>query len=110
MWQDSASVFGTTRLARQFTPLDLFRLDVFVHVFRFTADERLICLNGAVQFLKTAGLHRFADAMQHEPCSFLSDSKGTGQFDGSLDAILGVCDAPDGDKSFIEPQRRVLAE
>lgn len=88
-------------------PLDLLFSDVLVHVLRFSADERLICLNGAVQFLKRACFHRFANPMQHEPCRLLCNSQCPCKF-VAADPVLCVRNQPDGDELFIQSERRIF--
>ena len=51
-----------------------------VHVARFAADERLIDLNLTGQLRSRLIPHDVTDAMQHEPCSLLSNSQIAGDF------------------------------
>ena len=78
-----------------------------VHIAGFAADESLIGFDFAAQ-LATKGiiLHGKPDAMQHEPCGFLSHLHIAGDFVGT-DAILAIGDEPSGNQPFIEANRRI---
>lgn len=47
--------------------------------------------------------------MQHVPRTFLCYADGPGQF-ATADSILGIHDAPDGDKPLIETKRRIFKD
>jgi hypothetical protein len=50
------------------TPLDSQLALALVHVPGLAADEGFVGFNLALELLETPGLHRQADAVEHEPC------------------------------------------
>lgn len=80
-----------------------------VHIGSRTADKRFIGLYGAVQFLKRASLNRNADAMQNEPCAFLSNADGAVNL-VAANAVFGVQDKPDGREPLAHRDRAVLKD
>src|ERR1700688_4835498 len=77
-----------------------------MHVSGKAADESFINFYFAIRptkFNDTLTLHCQTDAMQHEPCGFLSDSKSAAHFVGT-DSVLAVCNHPNSDKPLIERQ------
>jgi hypothetical protein len=86
--------------------------NVFVHVAGFATDEALINLDltaTTTDLEERAVLHRKADAVEHEPCSLLSDAKGAGNLTRA-NAVLCSSNHPDGGKPLLQSQRRILKD
>ena len=83
-----------------------------MHVARLATDEGFVCFD-----LSTvpADLHHrtvrhcLADAMEHEPCGFLSHAKRTGDLAGA-NAILRSGNEPHSGKPFFQTERRILKD
>lgn len=56
---------------------------------------------------KRTALHRFANAMEHEPCGLLSHSNSAMKFI-ARDAVLATANHPDSGHPLIEADRRIL--
>ena len=83
-----------------------------MHVPSLAADESLVSLDFAAiaaDLHHGAVRHRLADAVKHEPCGFLGDAKGPGEFAGA-NAILCGSDEPHGGKPSLKAQRRILKD
>src|SRR5262249_11826747 len=63
----------------------------------------------SAKFHKRAVLHGKPNAMQHEPCGLLSDSKSAAHF-VRTNAILAVRNHPNSDKPLIERECRILKD
>src|SRR5205807_539604 len=66
----------------------VFRFGVAVHVLNATANEGLVCFNfrlrtADLSTTKSPLLHRFTNAVKHEPCRLLSNAKSPRQFMGT---------------------------
>ena len=61
------------------------------------------------KFHQRLSLHGKSDAMEHEPCRLLSDAEIAPQFVGA-NPILAVSNHPDGDKPFVQRDRRILKD
>jgi hypothetical protein len=80
-----------------------------VHVARFATDESLIRFDFAGEHTATVIMHGLADAVEHEPCRLLSDSKRTGDLAGA-NAVLAIAEHPESTHPLIETQRRILED
>src|SRR5260370_409729 len=81
-----------------------------VHVAGRTADECFVYFyfaTVAAEFHQRTVLHRKPDAMQHEPCRFLSHTNGASDF-VRTDSVLAVGNHPNRDKPFVETDWRIL--
>jgi hypothetical protein len=82
---------------------------ILMHEASGTADKRLVYLEIACDLSERAILHRFANAVEHEPCAFLRNTQIAGDLAGA-NAILAVGDQPDRREPFVETDRRVLKD
>ena len=83
-----------------------------VHEASCTANESFVYFHfttGTAEFHKGTILHSEPDAVEHEPCRLLSDSKVPGYFIGT-DTVLAVGDKPDSHKPLVERQRGILKD
>jgi len=87
--------------------VNLFRSLVLVHVARLAADEGLINFYFAAQLAAPTTLHCEPNAVEHEPCGFLSNTDGAVNLPRA-NPVLTICDHPDSRKPLIQPERRVL--
>jgi len=80
-----------------------------VHLLRLWAYMRLIHFDRAVtaHLHEAARLHCLTDAMQHEPCGFLSDANGLGQFIAA-DSVLASGQHPDSSHPLVHADRGIL--
>ena len=78
-----------------------------VHVARLAADESLVCLDLARQFIADLFLMGETNPVKHKPCGFLADSQAPVNLPGR-DAVLGVGDEPHSGKPLIEADGRIL--
>ena len=79
---------------------------VLVHIARFATDKAFIDFHFSAK-LAVLTLHREPDAMEHEPCSFLSHAKRAVKLPRA-NAVLVVDDHPDRWQPLIQTERRVL--
>lgn len=104
--QDGHFVFGSRSSDPAVTLADM-------HVSGLTSDEGFIDFNAsatiATQLHRGAVLHGLSDAVEHEPCRFLSDAEGAGNF-ARANATLSSGDDPNGGKPFIQTQRGILED
>ncbi len=80
-----------------------------VHVPRFATNEGLINLNLSGHLSGQAVLQSKPDAVHHEPCGLLGDSKIAGDFIGA-NSVLAVDHHPDNGKPLVEADRGVLED
>src|SRR5260221_1744339 len=80
-----------------------------VHVLGASTDEGLIDLHVAAHLLEGAGLHRKANAMEHEPSGFLSHPKGAANLVGA-DAVLAVGNQPHRGEPLVQAEGAVLED
>src|SRR5271166_3284583 len=84
-----------------------------VHLLRLWADVRLVYFDRATvtaaHLEHQSTLHRFADAMQHEPCRVLADTKRLSQLI-TADPVLAVRDHPESGHPLIESERGILKD
>lgn len=78
-----------------------------VHVASLATDERLISLNLTGELYGGIVVQGHADAVKHEPCGLLSDTKGTGHFAGA-NAVLAIAKNPVSAHPLIQPDRGIL--
>lgn len=78
-----------------------------MHVLGLAPDERFVHFYLSRQLPKRASLHGQSDPVKHEPGGLLGYFQGAGKLAGT-NAVLRVCDTPNGDEPLVEPQRRVL--
>jgi hypothetical protein len=96
--------FAASARARDFCLL------VFVHVAREPADERLVRFNLAFHLgPERTVLHRFADAVEHEPSGLLRHIQIARDFIAA-DPVLAIRQQPDSGKPLIQSERRVLED
>jgi len=84
--------------------------DVLVHVAGFAADEGFVnfyFFAVSTEFHKRLGLDSKPDAMEHEPCSLLSDSQSAVNL-VRADAVLAANQQPDSGKPLLKGNRGVL--
>src|ERR1017187_5169004 len=84
-------------------------INAFVHVARFAADKSFVRFYFAIEFAAMFILHCQTDAMQHEPCRFLSDLDVSRDFIAT-DAVLAVSDHPSNREPLIETNRRIFKD
>src|ERR1700688_1552260 len=102
---DSSLVFGSS-LGNPTLAL------IGMHVSGKTTNESFVYFNFAIrpaEFNETLALHRQTDAMQHEPCRFLSDAKSAANFVGT-NAVLAIGNHPNSDKPLVERQRGIFKD
>jgi len=75
-----------------------------VHVAGLPADERFVHFNFTRKFRSGLVLHRFTNAMEHEPSGFLSQSKVTCDFAGT-NTIPAVGNQPHSGEPFFNRDR-----
>src|ERR1700722_2056722 len=83
-----------------------------VHIACLAANISLINLHRPVRSTKFAAslvLQSKADAMQHEPCRFLSYADGAGDLVGT-DTISAIGDHPDHNQPFLQRNRGILKD
>lgn len=81
-----------------------------VHIPRLPADETFIYLDLAAKFAtKEIVSHEKPNAMQHEPCGLLCDSKCPVNLPRT-DAILTVSDEPNAGQPLFKRQRRIFKD
>jgi len=78
-------------------------------VFGEAADESLVSLHFAAHLEKRAGFHGKPNAMVHEPCGFLRDTKRPVHF-VAADPVLAVGNHPDRGKPLAEIDRAILED
>ena len=89
--------------------LDDARALALVHVARFAADVGFVNLNVAADFLKALVVHGEAQAVQHEPCGLLGDTKVARDF-VAADAVLAVDEHPQGREPLIQTNWAVFED
>src|ERR1035438_9689844 len=82
---------------------------VEMHVTSLAADESFIDLDFTAELTKGFILQSQTNAMQHEPCGFLSDTEIAGQFAGA-NAVLAVCQQPKSGHPLVESDGGIFAE
>jgi|HubBroStandDraft_1064217.scaffolds.fasta_scaffold22605_3 hypothetical protein len=82
---------------------------VFMHVPRLAADKSLVYFDFPAQLVEGAILHGKADAVEHEPCGFLSDAQTTVDFVGTY-SVLAVDDKPRGREPLFQGKRGILKD
>lgn len=85
---------------------------VGVHESGSAPDEGFVYFDfatGTAELEESTILHGETNAMEHEPCGFLSDAKSAANFVGA-DTVLAVGNHPDCDKPFVERDCRVLKD
>src|ERR1039457_4354975 len=86
---------------------------ILVHVLHLAANKCLVYLNlaavVAAQFSRRLMLHGLADAMHHEPCSFLGHADAAGNLVAGH-AILAVGQHPCSHHPLVEDDRAVLED
>ena len=83
-----------------------------VHVTSLATDEGFVYLDFAAitaELHKRTALHGETDSLQHEPCGLLSDANRTSDLVGT-DSVLAIANHPNGDKPFVERDRRILKD
>lgn len=90
---------------------DLLRFFVLVHEARESTDESLVGFNrpASTEFRERTALHRKPNAMEHEPCGFLTDFQISREF-ARTDSVLAIADQPDSGQPLSQRQRRVLED
>jgi hypothetical protein len=88
-----------------------FRFLVLVHEAGEPTDKRFVRFDGTApaEFREGSALHCKADAMEHEPCGFLTDFQITSEF-ARTDSVLTVPDQPDSGQPLSQRQRRILED
>lgn len=86
--------------------------NVAVHVPRSAADEGFVHFNAlpvAADFQERTGLHRKANAVEHEPSRLLGDAKSPRHF-VRANPVLAVGDHPDRYQPLVQRKRRILKD
>jgi hypothetical protein len=89
--------------------VNLLRTLVLMHVAGFAADHALIHFYFAAQLAAAFILHGKTDAVEHEPCGFLSYADGAVEFPRA-NPVLVVDDHPGSGKPLVQSERRILED
>ena len=79
------------------------------HIPRLATDKGFVNLDFASQFVESGFLHGKADAVQHEPRSFLGDLQSTMDLVGT-DAVLATDEKPCGTEPLFKSNRGILKD
>jgi hypothetical protein len=88
---------------------DAASLDAQVHIAGLAADESFVSFHFAGQLIAGVVLQSEADAVEHEPCTLLSDSESAGHLAGT-NAVLAVAENPISAHPLVESERAVLED
>jgi len=83
-----------------------------VHVAGFAADESFIHFHfnpAPAEFPERSCVHGEADSVEHVPSGLLGDAKSAVDF-VAADAVLAVCDHPNGGKPLVQTERGILED